>query len=466
MFLLIGFVVVCWIQLITVSAESLQQCNGVGTIEVRPGEPSNITCEITETTQNVTWTFLSLQDAQTDVVVNDCVLLSRNLLPSSCQSKVPYLTVHTLPNAYTSVEVVWSALPDDKKYGIIQCSLDGKAPNKCYLKMTDTTSTTTTTPPPTTTGKLTASSAVTTVFTTQTTTASTIERFGPKIESATTSTPTVTTAEAEGSTFVSTSTEGDRDATHASNALDEDGLSTAALIACVVVVVAVVTAVVVGVVVFCLWRRRKRRLEKTKTQQKQDDVVAEVHNAAYENINTLRSSSWRHKQGNSHSQTPSQDPSDINPTYIRDNGYEKAADLNSKDITAPSLDVNANGGLTDGAASDFDPNSRIYLNKTPEISQIPAKNLDEEECELHENAPRDSKKSTDHESTTDSVENGGSSERPEEQLRFNLSEPTLVSLGGVHFDNQDPFSHLEQGHTSRDYDSDDNLAPYPGDTSL
>ena len=53
--------------LVHTPATSLQQCNGVGTIPVSRNEPYNVTCDITETTRNVTWTFLSLLTGDTDV---------------------------------------------------------------------------------------------------------------------------------------------------------------------------------------------------------------------------------------------------------------------------------------------------------------------------------------------------------------------------------------------------------------
>ena len=119
--------------LVHTPATSLQQCNGVGTIPVSRNEPYNVTCDITETTRNVTWTFLSLLTGDTDVVVNDCLLISPSRESSSCRSKVPYFTIHRPHYAYTSLEIVWDQLPDNKTYGKIMCSLDGRPPDSCYL---------------------------------------------------------------------------------------------------------------------------------------------------------------------------------------------------------------------------------------------------------------------------------------------------------------------------------------------
>ena len=105
----------------------------MGTIPVSRNEPYNVTCDVSETTRNVTWTFLSLLTGDTDVVVNDCLLISPNRESSSCRSKVPYFTIHRPHYAYTSLEIVWDQLPENKTYGKIMCSLDGRPPDSCYL---------------------------------------------------------------------------------------------------------------------------------------------------------------------------------------------------------------------------------------------------------------------------------------------------------------------------------------------
>ena len=102
-------------------------------IPISRNEPYNVTCDLTETTRNVTWTFLSLLTGDTDVVVNDCLLISPNRESSSCRSKVPYFTIHRPHYAYTSLEIVWDQLPDNKTYGKIMCSLDGRPPDSCLL---------------------------------------------------------------------------------------------------------------------------------------------------------------------------------------------------------------------------------------------------------------------------------------------------------------------------------------------
>ena len=104
-------------------------------IPVSRNEPYNITCDINEYTRNVTWTFLSLLDGTTDIIVNNCVLISPNRESSSCLSKVPYFNVLRPHYAYTSLAIVWDELPAEKTYGKIMCSLDGKPTDSCYLKI-------------------------------------------------------------------------------------------------------------------------------------------------------------------------------------------------------------------------------------------------------------------------------------------------------------------------------------------
>ena len=116
-----------------VSAISLQQCNGVGQVTLRRGDPHNVTCEMRDTTRNVSWAFLSLIDGTTEVLVDNCVLISPNREASNCQSLLPYFRVQRPHYAYTSLEVVWDLVPAEKTYGRILCSLDGGPPDSCYL---------------------------------------------------------------------------------------------------------------------------------------------------------------------------------------------------------------------------------------------------------------------------------------------------------------------------------------------
>lgn len=166
------------------------------------------------------------------------------------------------------------------------------------------------------------------------------------------------------------------------------------------------------------------------------DDVAGFYNAAYVNVDTLRSfrsypsSSWRHSNRGSYRYAPSQAPTILIPTYIRD--YKNAADLNSKRASAPALDDNANGRPASGVASDFDPYSRMYQNGTQGASQathnadtvrnttrseMSAENPDDEEYP-YAKLSRTSNRTMGDGSTIGRKEPGGSSARPEEQLMY------------------------------------------------
>jgi hypothetical protein len=103
---------------------------------VRRNSAYDIRCQHDVNTQNVTWTFTSSVDQSTSVLVQ-CMVYSRN--PDvHCRSLLPYFNIARPDFMYTSLQVVWDLLPQSMTQGVLQCSLDGHAVQRCLVFLDDT----------------------------------------------------------------------------------------------------------------------------------------------------------------------------------------------------------------------------------------------------------------------------------------------------------------------------------------
>jgi hypothetical protein len=76
-------------------------------------------------------------DQSTSVLVQ-CMVYSRN--PDvHCRSLLPYFNIARPDFMYTSLQVVWDLLPQSMTQGVLQCSLDGQAVQRCLVFLDATT---------------------------------------------------------------------------------------------------------------------------------------------------------------------------------------------------------------------------------------------------------------------------------------------------------------------------------------